>query len=133
MQHIYMYRARVATLALLLALVTVWALSGCAQNVRPTNTTEKIFLAQWTVIGATNAVADLRPVLDPADYEQAKAIVLQAALALNCAKWAAQIPGATQPANCPVPTAGSGSVTGYLNLVNVALAQAAIYYASKGD
>lgn len=113
-------------------LILLLALMGCPENVRPDNTTERIFVAQWTLIGATNAVADLKPYLSADDYANAKTAVLGAGVALSCAKMIANVPGAAQITDCPTIQTGQG-VAGYLDLANKLLLQAASYYALKGE
>ena len=118
--------------AFILALCFALAGAACSENARPQNTTEQLFVAQWTLIGATNAVADLKDTMDPEDYKVAKDAVLGAAVALDCAKFLAEVPGATQPTTI-CPTVASPTPLGYLALANELLLEAATYYASKGD
>lgn len=110
----------------------MWAYMGMScSDVRPENTTEKLFVAQWGLIGATNAVADMRANLSDEDYGVAKSIVLRAGTALDCAKWVAGVPGAVPVAICPTVT--DTSALGYLALVNSLLIEAAAYYAARGE
>ena len=101
----------------------------------PETTNQRLIVADWSVTGAANAVADLRPVLAPSDYDNAKAVVLQASAALNCAETAAGITVNMEgfdPAVCPtlgVPQTPAG----YLSLVNQLLLKASAYYAAKGE
>lgn len=109
-------------------------LCGCAslstQQTLPANTTEQLLVAQWSLVGATNAVADLKGTISQADYDNAKSIVLGAATALSCAKGAAGIKVNPAP-TCPqIP---DKSVVGYIALANSLLLQAANYYAKRGE
>jgi len=106
--------------------------ASCSENTRPENTVEQLYVAQWTLIGATNAVADLKDTMAPEDYAVAKAAVLGAGVALDCAKFLAEVPGATQPTTI-CPTVSSPTPLGYLALVNKLLLEAASYYAARGD
>lgn len=115
-------------LVLLLALSCLGM--SCSENTRPENTTEKLFVAQWSLVGATNAVADLKGTLSADDYQNAKDIVLRAAIVLDCAKFASGVPGATAPAACPIVP--DGSAASYLALLNSLLLEAARHTTSGG-
>jgi NAD(P)-dependent dehydrogenase (short-subunit alcohol dehydrogenase family) len=116
-----------------LILIPLLFLFACATV--PESTMQRLIVADWSVTGAANAVADLRPVLAPSDYQNAKAAVLQASAALNCAESAAGVTvnmAGFDPAVCP--TLGvPDTPAGYLALVNKLLLTASAYYAAKGE
>jgi hypothetical protein len=69
---------------LLLALLLVTL--GCATT--PKGPTQTVYAAGWTLVGATNSVADLHDsgLLKGADYDQAKQLLGQATTAYQTAK-----------------------------------------------
>ena len=68
-----------------LALLLV-CMVACATT--PSGSTQTIYAAGWTLVGATNSVADLHDAgtLKGADYDQAKAILAQASAAYKTAE-----------------------------------------------
>lgn len=95
------------------------SLVSCA-GVTPKDQTQVIYSAGWTLVGATNSVADLHDagVLKGNDYTQAKDTLQQATTAYQSAK-AALAQGKTADA------------TTYIRVAQAALNQLAAYLASK--
>ena len=117
-----------------LIIICLLFLAGCA--VTPESNIQRLYVAQWSVTGAANAVADLKPVLAPSDYEKAANTVRSAAKAVYCARDVAGVPPKA-PSDwhhdqCPslnVPH----TTAGYLGLANKLLLEASAYYAAKGE
>ncbi len=74
------------TLAVVLLVVIIVGLVGCATA--PKGPTQTVYAAGWTLVGATNSVADLHDAgtLKGADYEAAKTILAQASTAYSSAR-----------------------------------------------
>ena len=108
-------------------------LTACA--VTPESTNQRLIVADWSVTGAINAVADLKPVLSTEDYNAAATAVRTASTALSCAEHlngiVVTVPG-WNPAICPTLQVPN-TTAGYLNLTNQLLLQASAYYAAKGE
>jgi hypothetical protein len=85
----------------------------------PKGVTQTLYSAEWTLVGAANSVADLHDggTLHGQDYENAKALILQAKAALDSAK-AARTGG---------DTAGAAQ---YLKAAQALLNQLAAYLAA---
>ena len=117
-------------------LILTIALFLTACSTIPETTKQRLIVADWSVTGAANAVADLKPVLSPDNYDKAANVVRKASDALNCAEAAAGIeitvPGPWSPEVCrtfEVPNTPAG----YLVVVNRLLLEASAYYAAKGE
>ena len=117
----------------MIAILAFVLVAGCATV--PETTMQRLIVADWSVTGAANAVADLHPTLHPSDYDNAKAAVLQASAALNCAESAAGITVKVPNFDDTVcPTLGVPQTpVGYLSLVNQLLLKASQYYAARGE
>jgi hypothetical protein len=100
-------------------LVVILGVLGCAT--KPVGTTQTIYAAGWTIVGATNSVADLHDSgqLKGADYEKAKEILAQATAAYKNAESLA-IAGKVSDAESAIRLAQS------------TLNQLAIYLTAKG-
>ncbi len=68
------------------ALILGLMLNSCATA--PKGATQTVYAAGWTLVGATNSVADLHQsgVLKGQDYEKAKAVLMQAEAAYKDAR-----------------------------------------------
>lgn len=90
--------------------------TACATT--PKDQTQVIYSAGWTLVGATNSVADLHDsgVLKGSDYDNAKAILAQATTAYQSAR----------SAKSPTDAAG------YIRIAQGLLNQLAAYLASRG-
>jgi hypothetical protein len=108
-----------ALILLLAVVIIMMAMTGCATT--PKGTTQTIYAAGWTLVGATNSVADLHDAgkLKGADYDKAKEILGQATVAYKQAESLA-VAGKTADAQASIQAAQS------------ILNQLALYLASKG-
>lgn len=111
--------------------VLVSALLACATM--PKDTPQRLYVMEWTLIGAANTVADMKPVMPAPRYTEAKAILLVSNDALSCGKAAAGLKVEKMPAICPVLPSGQSGALGYLQLINANLMRLAAYYAAKGE
>lgn len=123
--------ARFLLLRFCLGIVVVTALAACATA--PKDTVQRLYVAEWTIAGGANAIADLKPVLKSDDYEQAKAIIFVMNDALSCGKASAGLKVESMPAACPVLPSGQSGALGYLQLINANLLKLSAYYAAKGQ
>lgn len=69
-----------------LLVIVALVLSACATY--PKDVTQTLYSAEWTLVGAVNSIADLHDggTLKGQDYENAKALAIQANAALDSAK-----------------------------------------------
>ena len=107
---------------LLVALLTFFILGmlhGCATT--PKGPTQTVYAAGWTLVGATNSVADLHDAgtLKGQDYETAKQILAQATTAYQSAQAAVQ---QGKPADAAT----------YITLLQTLLNQLAAYLQAHG-
>jgi hypothetical protein len=104
---------------LYLVLIAALLLGACAT--KPVGTTQTIYAAGWTLVGATNSVADLHDSgkLTGASYDKAKEILGQATVAFKQAESLA-VAGKTTDAQASIQAAQS------------ILNQLAVYLAAKG-
>ena len=103
---------------LAIVLAAIFAV-GC--SIMPQSTTQKVYSVGWTLVGATNSIADLHDsgTLTGENYEQAKTLLLQAHTAYKTAR--ASLVGG-QPANAEQ----------YLTLAQTLLNQLSAYLRAHG-
>lgn len=100
-----------------LALCAAALLLGACAGTTPKDVTQTVYVAGWSLVGATNSVADLHDagMLKGADYDNAKLLLAQATTAYQSAR----------AAKSPTDAAG------YIRLAQSLLTQLAGYLASK--
>jgi len=92
---------------------------GC--STQPKGSTQTVYAAGWTLVGATNSVADLHQsgALKGADYENAKGILQQAEAAYKLSRDS-------------LAAGNTVNATNYLNLAQQLLLQLSAFLQSKG-